>query len=245
MSSLDPHGGQVEPGRSGPGDAHRHRIPRLLHRGEPEDEGRRQVRSPSPPTPPSSAASYWCSASIGFLALWKRKRTLLAFVLFLIGFALTQFIQLFGFAYIFLGGFLLLRAWRLNKYGTTDSKVIRREAAARPRGRQRKEAAAATSSKTASAPGARKPPTASKRYTPKAAPRKKIPKADRVSPGTVGRARDAAGSNPSVSPPTQSATPNGATRSASVRRRTSERAVGSSPSARSTSTSVTIPITVE
>jgi hypothetical protein len=112
---------------------------------------------------------------IGFLALWKRKRTLLAFVLFLIGFALTQFIQLFGFAYIFLGGFLLLRAWRLNKYGTTDSKLIRRQAAAQPRGRQRKEAAKA-SSKTAATPGARKPPTASKRYTPKAAPRKKIPK---------------------------------------------------------------------
>jgi threonine/homoserine/homoserine lactone efflux protein len=114
---------------------------------------------------------------IGFFALWKRKRTLLAFVLFLIGFALTQFIQLFGFAYIFFGGFLLLRAWRLNKYGTTDSKVIRREAAARPRGRQRKEAATTTSkTKTASAPGARKPPTASKRYTPKAPQRKKIPK---------------------------------------------------------------------
>ena len=114
--------------------------------------------------------------TIGFFALWKRKRTLLAFDLFLTGFALTQFIQLFGFAYIFLGGFLLLRAWRINKYGTTDSKLIRREAAAQPRGRQRKEAARAAS-KTASTPGARKPPTASKRYTPKAPTRKKIPKA--------------------------------------------------------------------
>ncbi|HEX3449836.1 MAG TPA: hypothetical protein VHS97_16395, partial [Isosphaeraceae bacterium] len=55
--------------------------------------------------------------AIGFVALWKRKRTLLAFDLFLTGFALTQFIQLFGVAYIFLGGFLLLRAWRINKYG--------------------------------------------------------------------------------------------------------------------------------
>ena len=114
--------------------------------------------------------------AIGFFALWKRKRTLLAFVLFLTGFALTQFIQLFGFAYIFLGGFLLLRAWRINKYGTTDSKVIRREAATQPRGRQRKEAAAKSNSKSATAPGVKKPPTASKRYTPKSAPRKKIPK---------------------------------------------------------------------
>jgi len=69
----------------------------------------------------------------------------------------------------------MLRAWRLNKYGTTNAKVIRREAAAQPRGRQRKEATKAAS-KTASTPGARKPPTASKRYTPKAPPRKKIPK---------------------------------------------------------------------
>ena len=88
---------------------------------------------------------------IGFAALWKRKRTLLAFDLFLIGFALTQFIELFGFAFIFLGGFLLLRAWRINKYGTTDSKVIRRVAATQPRGRQRKEATRSTS-KAASTP---------------------------------------------------------------------------------------------
>jgi hypothetical protein len=113
---------------------------------------------------------------IGFAALWKRKRTLLAFDLFLIGFALTQFIELFGFAFLFLGGFLLLRAWRINKYGTTDSKVIRRVAATQPRGRQRKEATR-SASKAASTSGARKPPTASKRYTPKAPARKKIPKA--------------------------------------------------------------------
>ncbi len=112
---------------------------------------------------------------IGFLTLWKRKRTLLAFDLFLIGFALTQFIQLFGFAFIFLAGWLMLRAWRINKYGTTNSKAIAREAAARPRGRERKEAARSTS-KSSSGSAGRKPPTASKRYTPKAPPRKKIPK---------------------------------------------------------------------
>jgi hypothetical protein len=114
--------------------------------------------------------------AIGFVALWKRKRTLVAFDLFLIGFAFTIFVGLIGFAFILLGGFLMLRAWRINKYGTTNSKLIAREAASRPRGRQRKEAAQATS-KTSSTPGARKPPTASKRYTPKAPQRKKIPKA--------------------------------------------------------------------
>jgi hypothetical protein len=113
--------------------------------------------------------------AIGFVALWKRKRTLVAFALFLLGFAFTLFVGLIGFAFILLGGFLMLRAWRLNKYGTTNSKVIAREAAARPRGRQRKEAATKSTSKT-SDPAVRKPPTASKRYTPKAPVRKKIPK---------------------------------------------------------------------
>ncbi len=117
--------------------------------------------------------------AIGFAALWKRKRTLVAFDLFLLGFAFTLFVGLIGFVFILLGGFLMLRAWRINKYGTTNSKVIAREAATRPRGKQRKEAARSTSktsSKTSSSPAARKPPTASKRYTPKAQTRKKIPK---------------------------------------------------------------------
>ena len=93
------------------------------------------------------------------------------------GFAFTIFIGLAGFAFILLGGWLMLRAWRLSKYGTTDTKVIRRVAATQPRGRQRKEAAARSTSKTAGGPAARKAPTASKRYTPKAPARKKIPKA--------------------------------------------------------------------
>lgn len=112
---------------------------------------------------------------VGFLALWKRKRTLLSFSLFIIGLAFTVFLLPVGFAFIVLGGWLMLRAWRINKYGTTDSKVIRTVAATQPRGRQRKEATRSTT-KTASTPAARRPPSASKRYTPKAAPRKKIPK---------------------------------------------------------------------
>jgi hypothetical protein len=115
--------------------------------------------------------------AIGFVAWWKRKRTLVAFAFFLVGFAFTVFIGLAGFAFILLGGWLMLRAWRLNKYGTTNAKLIAREAATRPRGRQRKEAARSAPKSTSSTPGARKPPTASKRYTPKAAPRKKVPKA--------------------------------------------------------------------
>jgi hypothetical protein len=113
--------------------------------------------------------------AIGFLALWKRKRTLVAFSLFLIGFGFTLFVGLTGFVFILLGGWLMLRAWRLNKYGTTNSKAIAREAAARPRGKDRK-ASASAARKVPTKAGVPKPPTANKRYTPKSPPRKKIPK---------------------------------------------------------------------
>jgi hypothetical protein len=113
---------------------------------------------------------------IGFLALWKRKRTFVAFDLFLVGFAFTLFIGLIGFVFILLGGWLMLRAWRINKYGTTNAKIIAKEAAARPRGRERRETAKASSGKSPAKTGERRPPTANKRYTPKAPPRKKIPK---------------------------------------------------------------------
>jgi len=112
---------------------------------------------------------------IGFLALWKRKRTILCFDFFLIGFGLTVSLTVVGFVYIFFGAWLMLRAWRINKYGTTNAKAIAKQAAARPRGRERKEAARASGRSPATA-GERKPPTANKRYTPKAPPRKKIPK---------------------------------------------------------------------
>jgi hypothetical protein len=116
---------------------------------------------------------------LGFVTLWKRKRTFVSFALFLIGFAFTLFIGLIGFVFILVGGWLMLRAWRINRYGTTDAKAIRQEAASRPRGKGAASAKSSSSTsrgKTSSQPGARKPPTASKRYTPKAPPRKKIPK---------------------------------------------------------------------
>ena len=107
----------------------------------------------------------------GFVAIWHRKRTLVSFDLMLVGFGLTLPLTLLGFLYIVLGGWFMLRASRINRYGTTNSRTIRTQAAARPRGRERKETAKSTAQ-----PGVRKPPTASKRYTPKSPPRKKIPK---------------------------------------------------------------------
>lgn len=117
--------------------------------------------------------------ALGGLALWKRKRTFVTFDLFLIGFAFTLPFGLIGFVFILLGGWFMLRAWRINRYGTTNSKLIAKEAASRPRGRGRGATTGTgskASSKATSAPGARKPPTANKRYTPKSPARKKIPK---------------------------------------------------------------------
>ena len=116
---------------------------------------------------------------IGFVLIWKRRRSLLAFDLFLIGFGFTLFIGLVGFLFILLGGFLLLRAWRINKYGTTNSKVIGRQTAAARKeraGGTKTATSKSTKSKATYDPDARKPPVASKRYTPKSPPRKKIPK---------------------------------------------------------------------
>lgn len=118
----------------------------------------------------------------GFILIWKRRRSLLAFDLFLVGFALTLFIQLFGVLYILIGGWLILHAFRINKYGTYNAKVIAQETRnSRARGGASKGTAAAAKTSTKSRatydPDApKKPPTASKRYTPKAPPRKKIPK---------------------------------------------------------------------
>jgi hypothetical protein len=120
---------------------------------------------------------------LGFIALWKGKRTLVTFSLFLIGFGFTLFIGVIGFAFILLGGWLMLRAWRVNKYGSTNAKVVAREASAsraerreRGGGTSRSTRGAKEPARTPSSSGERRPPTANKRYTPKAPTRKKIPK---------------------------------------------------------------------
>lgn len=118
---------------------------------------------------------------LGFVALWRRRRTPVVFVLFFVGFAFSLFNPIIFLAFVFLGGWLMLRAWRINRFGTTDAKAIRQDAANRPRGRAAKSASKTPSTnkgkgKASSQSGDRKPPTASKRYTPKAPARKKTPK---------------------------------------------------------------------
>jgi hypothetical protein len=108
---------------------------------------------------------------LGFYALWRRKRSLVAFSLFICGFAFTIVFAPLGFALIVLGGWLLLRAYRIQKYGTPNAKQIAKVAGTRPPRPSRRAMKGA-----AETAGTRKAPTANKRYTPKAPPRKKIPK---------------------------------------------------------------------
>ena len=108
---------------------------------------------------------------LGLVGLLRRKRSFLAFYFFLAGFDFTLTFAPLGLALIFLGGWLMLRAYRIQKYGTANAKVAARQAAARPPRRERKKMAAAPVK-----PSGHKPPTANKRYTPKAPPRKKVAK---------------------------------------------------------------------
>ncbi len=176
--------------------------------------------------------------ALGAWALQRRKRTLVVFSFFVTGFAFTLIFAPLGFAFIFWadGSCCGPTAFR-SSVRPTPKWPPRRQRTAR-RAAERKKAASTTSK-----PTAYKPPTANKRYTPKAAPRKKVAKpTEKVAEAR--RVGQAWGATPSCSPP-------GMTRaerrraSTSLRLRTNERAVGSSPKARRTSTSVTMPITVE
>jgi len=109
--------------------------------------------------------------ALGFFALRRRKRSLLAFTFFVVGFGFTLILPPLGLAIILLGGWLMLRAFRMQKYGTSNSKMVAKEAAARP---SRKARAAQT--KAPVKPTGYKAPTANKRYTPKAPSKKKVTK---------------------------------------------------------------------
>lgn len=117
---------------------------------------------------------------VGLVFLRRRKRTVVAFSLMLNGLAVAYELLPLGLGLVVLGGWLMLRAFRLNRYGTANSKASARQASTRPRERR----GAGTSSKGApSSKGSGKAavgpktPTANKRYTPKSPARKKIPKA--------------------------------------------------------------------
>jgi hypothetical protein len=126
----------------------------------------------------------------GLLALRFRKRSLVIFCLFFLGLAFTWLYAILGLAFIFLGGWMLLRSWRVQRHGVASGKAAAQASAqkrAELRGQKtgtkpaaRSSAAKTTTPRTTRKPATstaeRKAPTPSKRYTPKAPVKKKIPK---------------------------------------------------------------------
>lgn len=122
------------------------------------------------------------------------RRSLVAFALLFMGLALLD-TSIIALLYVGAGGWLLVRAYRVQKYGTTNAKEVAAIAAKqreeRKAGRAPSEKSSARSStgsaksgknskgKKATPPDTKPRPEANKRYTPKTPPRKRpVPPAD-------------------------------------------------------------------
>ncbi len=105
-------------------------------------------------------------------AVWRSMRALTIFTSIFMGLAATLVTSIFGIIPIGLGVWLLTRSWRLQRYGTKDAKATRKLATERTAERRaaKRDAAPSSSGSTAAA---RTTVTPSKRYTPKAKPRRK------------------------------------------------------------------------
>jgi len=127
-----------------------------------------------------SAQSHWATQFlfvfvIGLVILFfalRRKRAGVACFACFLGIALG----LYGVVFLFLGVWLIVRAFRLQRYGEASwsgsNKAAREMARAKKEGRVSAPKASAAPASTPT-PGPVAPPTASKRYTPKQKPRKR------------------------------------------------------------------------
>jgi hypothetical protein len=107
-------------------------------------------------------------------AVWRSKRSLAIFTSLFIG--LGSFFV--GVPVVFLIGtafavWLLVRSWRLQRFGTTDGKEIRKEAVARNEAKREARRAAKEGRDVTPAATGRTTVEPSKRYTPKAKPRRR------------------------------------------------------------------------
>jgi hypothetical protein len=129
------------------------------------------------------------------VATWYGRRSLVAFSLLFGGLAVVSTTgSILGLAYILAGGWLMVRAYRVQKYGTTSGKEVAAIAAEQRAERKasggktssgtrsssrssrgtRSSTSTSKSNKKAPAPsGDRSKPQANKRYTPKTPPRKR------------------------------------------------------------------------
>ncbi len=119
----------------------------------------------------SALQSLWVTGVIFVLGLvllygvWRSKRSFAAFSSFLAGIASGTL----GLILVFFGGWLLVRAWRIQRYGAADGKTVRKVSMERAAERKAAKKAGATET----LPSGKVVPPPSKRYTPKAKPKKK------------------------------------------------------------------------
>jgi hypothetical protein len=104
-----------------------------------------------------------------------RRRAPLAFTMVMtgLGFGTVLVLVPYGVA----GGWIMLRAWRTQRYGAPNAKsVLTGWVAPSPRGTTRRAKASAPRGRKGKGADttARKPPSANKRYTPKSPPKKKV-----------------------------------------------------------------------
>jgi hypothetical protein len=127
--------------------------------------------------PSQYALQFSFFVAIGLIILfgvWRSKRVLVAVASLFAGLGTG----VTGILSIFYGGWLLLRSWRLQRYGVSDGASVRAIAVERSKERRENRGAPRTprtsrkASTTATTAGP-KPPQSSKRYTPKAQPRKR------------------------------------------------------------------------
>jgi len=106
------------------------------------------------------------------LSVWRAKRSLTIFFSMLAGLASTfvggVVVLIVGLGY---GGWLLARSWRMQRYGTTDSKEVRELATERAEAKRAARRAGKGGGTDRLVP--RSGVTASKRYTPRAKPRRR------------------------------------------------------------------------
>ncbi len=121
------------------------------------------------------------SAAI-FVTVMVGRRALMAFAIVITGLAFGTFILLLPF--VAAGGWLLLRAWRVQRYGSPTARApVEGYVPPPPRGARRPPGAEGNRNATRrrradqgeSIADVRKPPSASKRYTPKTPQKKKPP----------------------------------------------------------------------
>jgi hypothetical protein len=104
-------------------------------------------------------------AAFIFAAVRIGRRSALAFATLLAGLAVEGTTgSIIGLAFVGAGGWMILRAWRVQRYGSTSAKNAATTAGSRPLRKKRGSPA-----DTGSTPA---PPQANKRYTPKAPPPK-------------------------------------------------------------------------